>query len=120
MPSGSRLVKLPVCGIVEAVTSVRSELLQLHANVCKGLADAKRLLIINTLRDGEMTVTDICTELDLRQANVSQHLAILREKGLVRARRDGQFSYYSLTSNKIIRAVDLLREVMAEQLLPVR
>jgi ArsR family transcriptional regulator len=88
--------------------------------VCKGLADAKRLLIINALRDGEMTVTDICEELDLRQANVSQHLAILREKGLVAARRDGQFSYYSLTSEKIIQAVDLLREVMSEQLLPPR
>ena len=102
------------------MSSIRSELLLLHASVCKGLADAKRLLIINALRDGELTVSDLCTALDLRQANVSQHLAILREKGLVQARRDGQFSYYSLTSEKIIQAVDLLREVMSEQLLPPR
>jgi ArsR family transcriptional regulator len=95
---------------------VRDELIQLHGGICKGLADPKRLLIINTLRDGEMSVMDICSTLDLPQANVSQHLAILRDGGLVESRRDGQRVYYWLTSTKIIEAIDLLREVMAEQL----
>lgn len=98
------------------MTSVRQELDRLHASVCKGLADPKRLLIINTLRDGAMSVSEICDDLDLPQSNVSQHLAILRDKGLVVAQRDGQFVYYSLTSQKIVEALDLLREVMADQL----
>ena len=97
------------------MSGVRREFLQLHASVCKGLADPKRLLIINALRDGDMAVGELCTALDLPQANVSQHLAILRDKGLVRTRREGQFVYYSLTSRKIIEAMDLLREAMAEQ-----
>jgi ArsR family transcriptional regulator len=96
-------------------TDTVGELYRLHAGVCKGLADPKRLLIINALRDGERTVTQLGEDLDLAQANLSQHLAILRDKGLVRARREGQFSYYSLTSPKTVQAVDLLREVMAEQ-----
>ncbi|HIE21573.1 MAG TPA: ArsR family transcriptional regulator [Acidimicrobiia bacterium] len=96
--------------------SVRQELDRLHASICKGLADPKRLLIINVLRDGPMSVSDICDELRLPQSNVSQHLGILRDKGLVRRQRNGQFVYYSLTSTKIIEAMDLLREVMAEQL----
>ncbi len=95
--------------------STEQELFQLHASVCKGLADPKRLLIINALRDGELAVNEICAQLELAQANVSQHLSILRDKGLVRTRRDGQSVYYSLTSEKIITAMDLLREVMAEQ-----
>ncbi len=98
--------------------SVREELDRLHASVCKGLADPKRLLIINSLRDGPMSVTQICDDLGLPQSNVSQHLAILRDKGLVASQRDGQFVYYSLTSGKIIEAMDLLREVMASQLAP--
>jgi len=93
--------------------SIANELNQLHASVCKGLADPKRLLIINALRDGEMSVGEICEELDLPQANVSQHLAIMRERGLVNARKDGQFVFYSLTTMKIVEAVDLLRQVMA-------
>ena len=95
---------------------IQRELIQLHASVCKGLADPKRLLIINALRDGEMSVGDICAELDLPQANVSQHLAILRDKGLVAAKKDGQRVFYSLTSPKTIQAMDLLREVMNDQL----
>jgi ArsR family transcriptional regulator len=93
--------------------SIAHELNQLHASVCKGLADPKRLLIINVLRNGEMSVGEICEQLELPQANVSQHLAIMRERGLVNARKDGQFVFYSLTTMKIVEAVDLLRQVMA-------
>ncbi len=97
------------------MSSVRAELYQLHASVCKGLADPKRLLIINALREGERTVSELVDELGIPQANVSQHLAVMRDKGLVRARKDGQWAHYSLTSRKIVDAMDLLREVMAEQ-----
>lgn len=108
----------PPCAVWHScvMSSVRQELYQLHASVCKGLADPKRLFILNALRDGERSVTSICEAVDLPQANVSQHLAILREKGLVAARKDGQRVYYSVTSPKILEAIDLLREVMAEQL----
>ena len=98
------------------MSSIRTELYQLHASVCKGLADPKRLLILNALRDGERSVTDLVEDLDIPQANVSQHLAVLRDRGLVTGRRDGQWVYYSLTSSKIVEAMDLLREVMNEQL----
>lgn len=96
--------------------SLKHELDRLHASVCKGLADPKRLLIIDALRDGEMSVSGICDQLDLPQSNVSQHLGILRDKGLVTSRRDGQKVYYSLTSMKLVEAMDLLRQLMAEQL----
>lgn len=99
----------------DRMASVREELGRLHASVCKGLADPKRLLIIHILRDGPMSVSDICEVLDLPQSNVSQHLGILRDKGLVTSRRDGQFVYYSLTSMKLVEAMDLLRDLMAEQ-----
>lgn len=98
--------------------SVENEMIRLHAHVCKGLADPKRLMIIDALRDGEVTVTDLVDALEIPQANVSQHLAVLRDKGLVESRRDGQWAYYSLTSSKIVAAVDLLRQVMHEQLDP--
>ncbi len=96
------------------MASVQSEMSRLHASVCRGLADPKRLLIINALRAGERSVSDLVAELGIPQANVSQHLAVLREKGLVTSRKDGQWAYYSVTSQKIITAMDLLREVMAD------
>lgn len=99
-----------------AMSDIEIELTALHASVCKGLADPKRLLIINALRDGERTVSELCDAANINQANASQHLAVLRDKGLVDSRREGQWVYYRVTSPKIVQAMDLLREVMAEQI----
>ena len=93
---------------------------EMHARVCKALADPKRLLIINELRDGPRTVGDIASALEISQPNVSRHLAVLRDRGFVIAERFGSNVQYSLASPKILRAVDLLREFMAEELGPVR
>ena len=92
------------------------EIHRLHASVCKGLGDPKRLLIINLLRDGERTTSEICQELGFSQANISQHLGILRSKGLIKSRKEGQRVYHSLASPKIAEAMDLMREVLDESL----
>ena len=94
---------------------IRNEFYRLHASVCRGFADPKRLQIINALRDDELSVGEICEAVDLPQANASQHLAILRNKGLVSSRREGQRVYYQITSPKITQALDLLLEAMKEQ-----
>lgn len=91
------------------------EIYQLYARVCKALADPKRLLIINELRDGPRPVGEIAAALGISQANASQHLAILRDRGVVSTRRVGTHAYYALTSDKIVQAVDLLYEFMAER-----
>lgn len=95
---------------------VAAELHELHARICKAIADPKRLLIINELRDRELSVSDLCEALELSQSNVSQHLAILRERGVVSTRRVGTSVLYSLRGTKVLEAVDLLREFLAEDL----
>jgi ArsR family transcriptional regulator len=95
---------------------VAAELHELHARVCKAIADPKRLLIINELRDRELSVGDLCEALDVSQSNVSQHLAILRERGVVSTRREGTRVLYALRGRKVLEAVDLLREFLAEDL----
>jgi DNA-binding transcriptional ArsR family regulator len=110
------LAKHATPAIVGPMSEIREELYQLHASVCKGFADPKRLILINALRDGERSVTELCEVTQIHQANASQHLAILKSKGLVSSRREGQRVYYKVTSPKINEALDLLLEVMAEQL----
>ena len=89
---------------------------KLQAEICKTLADSKRLMILHELREGEMSVGQLVANLGLPQANVSQHLAILRERGIVATRREGTTIYYSLAYPKIGEACDLVQEVLAEQL----
>ena len=95
---------------------IAAELQELHARVCKAIADPKRLLMINELRDGELSVGDISEALGISQSNASQHLAVLRDRGVVTTRRDGTTVYYRLRSPKIVQAVDLLREFLADDL----
>ena len=95
---------------------VAAELHELHARVCKALADPKRLMIINELDDRELSVGDLCEALGLPQSNVSQHLAVLRERGVVSSRRVGTSVLYSLRGTKVLQAVVLLREFLAEDL----
>lgn len=97
-------------------SDVAAQLQELHARICKAIADPKRLMIINELRDTELSVGDLCEALGLTQSNASQHLAILRERGIVTSHRVGTNVYYSLRSQKVVMAVDLLREFLADEL----
>lgn len=90
-------------------------LLQRHAELCQTLASPVRLEILNLLRDGERRVNELAEQTELNQANVSQHLAVLRNKGIVATRREGTNVYYRVANPKMIRACDLIREVLAEQ-----
>jgi DNA-binding transcriptional ArsR family regulator len=86
-----------------------------HAQVCKTIAHAKRLEILDLLRNGEMCVNDLAKAMEVPAANVSQQLAVLRSAGVVRTRQDGTTVYYRVASPKILRAYDLMSEVMQEQ-----
>lgn len=88
---------------------------ELHARVCKALADPTRLLIINELRDGPRPVGDLAEALGIAQPNISRHLAVLRDRGFVTAERVGGSVRYELANPKVLRAMDLLREFMTEE-----
>ncbi len=90
----------------------KEEFYQLHAHLCKALAHPTRLLIIDELRDGPRSVSELVERIGLRQSNLSQHLGILRDQRLVIARRDGQTVYYSLRDPRVTEAFDLLRQVL--------
>ena len=96
--------------------ATRDEVFQLHAQICRALADPSRLLIIVELRDRPRTVGELARAIGASQPLASRHLGILREKGLVRAERDGSYVRYSLTDHRVLRAIDLLLEVLAAQL----
>lgn len=89
---------------------------ELHADVCKTLANAKRLEILNALRNKDMTVNELAERVGALKANISQHLAVMRQKGILATRRDGVNIYYRIANPKVIQACDIMREVLFEQL----
>lgn len=92
------------------------KIFEIHADVCKVFSNAKRLEILNTLRDREMTASKLIEKIGLSKANLSQHMSILKSKGVLLTRREGVNIYYRISNAKIIQACDLMREVLLEQL----
>ncbi len=95
---------------------MEKEIYELHASICQTLSNPKRLQILNTLREKEMPVKKLIEVTGLSKANLSQHLAILRQNKIITARRDGVNVYYRISNPKVIKACDLMREVLYEQL----
>jgi ArsR family transcriptional regulator len=96
--------------------NLREEITRLHAQVCSGLADTNRILILYTLNEKSLNVSDLSDFLGLPQPTTSRHLKVLRDRGLVTAERDAQSIYYTLTDQRIIQALDLLRAVLKDKL----
>ncbi len=95
---------------------LQQEIALLHAQVCQGLADPKRILLLYALAEGPCRVTDLAETLGLPQPTVSHHLKILRERGLVAAEQEGTAVYYALADERVIQALNLLRDVLRDQL----
>jgi len=87
-----------------------------HAELCKVFSNPTRLEILNLLRNKEMSVTELIEKTKFSQANISQHLSIIKSKGIVTSNRRGKHIYYKLTNPKIIKAFDIIREVLSERL----
>ena len=88
----------------------------LHSRICQAVADPKRVLILYVLAEGPLRVSELVDRLDVPQPTASRHLAVLRERSLVQAERRGTAVYYTLADRRIIKALDLMREVLATQL----
>ena len=92
------------------------ELYEIHAEMCKVFSNSTRLEILNLLRDKELSVSELIKKTKLSQTNISQHLSIMKSKGIVVSNRNGKNIYYKLTNPKIIKAFDIIRDILAEKL----
>jgi DNA-binding transcriptional ArsR family regulator len=92
------------------------EINQLHAEICGGLSDPNRIAILYALVEKPASVMELAEALDMPQPTLSRHLKVLRERGMVVAQRQRANIYYSLADKRIIKALDLLREVLADHL----
>jgi ArsR family transcriptional regulator len=96
--------------VIELVPS-REEEYQKSAVIGRALADPKRLCVLESLADGEVSVSDLSTRVGCQVPNMSQHLAVLRSAGLVSTRRDGNTVYYRLADPRVLEAFRLIQSI---------
>lgn len=68
----------------------------------RSLASRHRLMILCSLLERELSVTELGERLGLTQSNLSRHLATLRDEGLVGTRRERTTIYYRITSERVL------------------
>jgi DNA-binding transcriptional ArsR family regulator len=66
------------------------------------LASPQRRDILDLLRDGEQSVSELIEALHLSQPNVSKHLRVLRDAGMVTVRPDGRRRLYGLRVEPLV------------------
>ncbi len=96
---------------------------QLHnfkANFFKALSHTARIKILELLRGGELSVTELQDRLGIESSSVSQHLSILRQKNIVDSRKVGTTVYYRVSDLVIFELLDVARRIFNNQLIDTR
>jgi len=72
------------------------DLAELIAARLRVIGDPTRIRILDLLREGELSVTQITEGLGTSQQNASKHLGVLLQAGIVARRKHGNSSIYSI------------------------
>lgn len=92
------------------------EVLALIAERLKGLAEPGRLHLLNALRRGERTVTELVEATGMTQANVSRHLRVLHDHGFVVRRKEGLYAYYAVADDSVFRICEVMCDRLDDEL----
>ncbi|MGO7215124.1 ArsR/SmtB family transcription factor [Rhizobium ruizarguesonis] len=82
------------------------------ADYFSALANASRLSVLRRLANGEISAKELATSVGLSQSALSHHLNVLKRQQVVKARREAQTMYYSLASDRSVKAVSLLNGIL--------
>jgi len=86
--------------------SINIQKLSLKAKLFRGLADTTRLSILEVLKKGEKTTSEIVKETNQNQSNISNHLSCLLDCGLVTNRREGKNIFYKINNKQVINLLE--------------
>jgi DNA-binding transcriptional ArsR family regulator len=70
-------------------------LIDLIAQRFRVIGEPMRIKLLDAMRDGEMTVSELVEQTGATQQNVSKHLGVLHQAGIVGRRKDGNFVRYA-------------------------
>jgi DNA-binding transcriptional ArsR family regulator len=79
---------------------------ELVAQRFRVLGEPMRIKLLDRLREGDATVSELQEALGASQQNVSKHLAILYDAGMVGRAKDGTHVRYSISDPSIFELCD--------------
>ncbi|MBK8294301.1 MAG: helix-turn-helix transcriptional regulator [Solirubrobacterales bacterium] len=90
-------------------------LIEMIAQRFRVIGEPMRIKIMDRLRDGEMTVSELVEATGANQQNVSKHLGVLHQAGIVARQKDGNFVRYSIGDETMFAMCELVCSGLREQ-----
>ena len=78
-------------------------LIELIARRFRVIGEPMRIKLLDSLRERDGSVRELCEATGASQQNVSKHLGVLLEAGIVGRRKDGNQVFYSIADDGIFR-----------------
>ena len=89
---------------------------QIKAEFFKTLAHPARIRVLEVLRDGERTVSELAPIVGIEASHLSQQLGVLRRANLVQTRKEGNTVLYSVGNPMIFELLDVARRILTSSL----
>ncbi|MHA4740823.1 ArsR/SmtB family transcription factor [Dyadobacter sp. MSC1_007] len=86
------------------------------AEFFKTLGHSVRLAILDALREGPLSVSELQAAIQTEQSILSQHLAKLRGMKFVSCRREKTTIYYHVHDREVYQFLDLAKNIYVRQL----
>jgi DNA-binding transcriptional ArsR family regulator len=83
-------------------------LVELIAQRFRVLSEPMRIKLLDRLREGDATVTELRHALGASQQNVSKHLGILLGAGMVSRTKDGNHARYAIADESVFELCELV------------
>jgi DNA-binding transcriptional ArsR family regulator len=77
------------------------DLAELIARRFRAIGEPLRVRMLDLLRDGELSVSELAQQLGAGQQNVSKHLAVLADAGMLARRKQGNHVYYRIADDGV-------------------
>jgi DNA-binding transcriptional ArsR family regulator len=92
------------------------DLIELIARRFRVLGEPMRIRLLDRLRDGEATVSELSEALAASQQNISKHLAVLTDAGILGRRKEGNHVYYRIADEGVFTLCEDICGSVQEQL----
>jgi DNA-binding transcriptional ArsR family regulator len=100
----------------EPSVSPAQPIYRLKADFFKTLGHPARIRVLEILRDGEASVSELLAQMDLEPSHLSQQLGVLRRAGVVQSRKAGASVHYSVADPRIFDLLKTARSILSTSL----
>ncbi|HEY8645375.1 MAG TPA: metalloregulator ArsR/SmtB family transcription factor [Gaiellaceae bacterium] len=92
------------------------DLVELIARRFRVIGEPMRIRLLDRLREGETSMSDLAETLNASQQNISKHLAVLADVGIVGRRKAGNHVYYRIVDEGVFALCDQVCGAVQQQL----